>query len=53
MDVAAPVGKTRNVGVCILLFVVTLGLYGLYWSFKTHEELKQHSGEGLAVSSAS
>jgi hypothetical protein len=40
-------GQPRSIGVCILLFVITLGFYGWYWSYKTHEEIKQHSGEGL------
>jgi drug/metabolite transporter superfamily protein YnfA len=30
-----------------LLFVVTLGFYGWYWAYKTHEEMKQHTGDGL------
>ena len=44
---AQPVGQPRSIGVCILLFIVTLGFYGWYWSYKTHEELKQHTGDGL------
>ena len=44
---ARPAGMPRNIGICILLFVITLGFYGWYWAFKTHEEMKQHSGEGL------
>ena len=40
-------GKPRGIGFGILLFVVTLGIYGWYWAFKTHEEMKQHTGEGL------
>jgi hypothetical protein len=42
-----PRGHRRGVGLGILLFVITLGFYGWYWSFKTHEEMKQHTGEGL------
>src|SRR3954453_7541787 len=42
-----PVGQPRNIGICILLFVVTLGFYGWYWAYKTHEEIKEHSSEGL------
>ena len=30
-----------------MLYIVTLGLYGWYWVFKTQEEMKQHTGEGL------
>jgi drug/metabolite transporter superfamily protein YnfA len=35
------------VGFGILLFIVTFGFYGLYWVFKTQEEMKQHTGDGL------
>jgi drug/metabolite transporter superfamily protein YnfA len=41
------VGQPRSTGLCILLFIVTLGFYGWYWAYKTQEEVKQHSGEGL------
>src|SRR2546423_15602332 len=40
-------GQPRRVGVCILLFVITLGFYGWYWAYKTHEEMKQETGDGL------
>jgi Na+/proline symporter len=42
-----PIGQPRGVGFVILLTIVTLGIYSLYWVFKTQEELKQHTGEGL------
>jgi hypothetical protein len=42
-----PHGKRRGIGLGFLLFIVTLGFYGWYWAFKTHDELKQHTGEGL------
>ena len=41
------IGKIRPTGITILLFIVTLGIYGFVWYFKTHEEMKQHSGQGL------
>jgi hypothetical protein len=44
---AGPVGKIRNTGTCILLFIVTLGIYGWFWYFNTHEEMKRNSGEGI------
>lgn len=44
---AGTVGKVRGTGVCILLTVVTLGIYPLVWWFQTHEEMKRHSGQGL------
>jgi hypothetical protein len=42
-----PIGQLRGTGVSILLFVVTLGIYGWVWYFKTHDEMKQHSGQGV------
>jgi uncharacterized BrkB/YihY/UPF0761 family membrane protein len=42
-----PFGRPRGIGFGILLFIVTLGIYGLYWVFKTQEEVKEHSGQGI------
>jgi len=42
-----PAGQPRSIGVCILLFVITFGFYGWYWAYKTHEEMKQETGDGL------
>ena len=42
-----PVGQPRGIGFGILLFIVTLGFYGWYWVFKTEEEMKQHTGDGI------
>ena len=42
-----PLGHRRGIGFGILLYVVTFGLYGWYWVFKTQEETKEHTGEGL------
>lgn len=37
----------RNINKTILLAVVTLGIYAIYWTYKTHEELKTSTGEGM------
>ena len=42
-----PVGEVRSSGVAMLLFVVTFGIYGWYWWFKVHEEMKRHTGQGI------
>jgi Domain of unknown function (DUF4234) len=42
-----PLGRPRGIGFGILLFIVTLGFYAWYWVYKTMEEMKQHTGEGL------
>jgi hypothetical protein len=44
---SGPAGKIRGTGGCVLLTIVTLGFYTWYWYFKTHEEMKRHSGVGL------
>lgn len=42
-----PLGQPRGIGFGILLFIITIGFYSWYWVFKTQEEVKQHSGEGV------
>jgi len=42
-----PLGQQRGIGFGILMFIITLSIYGYYWAYKTHEELKQHTGDGL------
>jgi hypothetical protein len=42
-----PVGHRRNVLFVLLIGLITLGIYTLYWAYKTHEEMKQHTGDGL------
>ncbi len=44
---SGPIGAVRGTGVCMLLTVVTLGIYPLVWFYKTHEEMKRHTGQGL------
>jgi hypothetical protein len=42
-----PVGQVRGTGLQMLLFVVTLGVWGFVYYFQTHEEMKRHTGEGV------
>jgi hypothetical protein len=42
-----PLGRPRGIGFAILLFIITISLYGWYWVYKTQEEMKQHTGDGL------
>jgi hypothetical protein len=42
-----PVGKVRSTWAVIGLSIITFGIYSLYYYFATHEEMKQHSGEGV------
>ncbi len=43
----AQIGRIRSTGTCFLLMIVTLGIYSLVWYFKTHDEMKRHTGEGI------
>ncbi len=42
-----PIGKIRSTWAVIGLSIITFGIYGLYYYFAAHEEMKQHSGDGL------
>jgi Domain of unknown function (DUF4234) len=42
-----PLGQRRGVAFVILISIITLGIYHLYWTYKTYEEMKQHTGDGL------
>jgi Domain of unknown function (DUF4234) len=42
-----PVGNTRSIGLSILWFVLTLSIYGFIWVYKTQEEIKRYSGNGV------
>ncbi len=41
------IGKQRKIGLQILVAIVTVGLYGVYWAYSSHEEIKQYSGDGV------
>jgi Domain of unknown function (DUF4234) len=42
-----PLGQPRGIGFGIIIFIITIGIYGLYWSFKTFDELEQHTMKGI------
>jgi len=42
-----PLGQPRGVAFVIIISIITLGIYSLYWVYKTQEEMKQHTGDGL------
>jgi hypothetical protein len=41
------IGTVRGTGFAMLMFIITFGIYGLYWYFVTHEEMKRHTGTGI------
>ena len=47
VSTTGPLGQPRGIGFAILLAIVTLGIYTLYWVFKTQDEVKEHSGIGV------
>jgi hypothetical protein len=42
------VGKERPVGIMILLYIVTLGIYSLFWAYAVNDELKSATGRGMS-----
>jgi hypothetical protein len=42
-----PAGHPRNVLFVLLISLITIGIYTIYWAYKTHEEMNQHTGDGL------
>jgi hypothetical protein len=44
---AGPIGKPRSSLAVILLSLITIGIYGLYWQYKTFQEMKDHTGQGI------
>ncbi|HEX3826724.1 MAG TPA: DUF4234 domain-containing protein [Sporichthyaceae bacterium] len=42
-----PPGTIRSTGTCVLLMIVTFGIYGIFWFGKTFGEIKRHTGQGL------
>jgi hypothetical protein len=41
------VGKVRSPLTVLLLGIVTLGIYSVVWYYKTFQEMKDYSGEGI------
>ena len=44
---AGPLGKRRKIGIQVLLSIVTFGIYGVYWAYISHDEVKQHTNDGV------
>ena len=44
---ARPLGKPRGWVVVFFLTLITLGIYGLVWTYKTFQEMKDYSGQGI------
>ena len=42
-----PVGNTRSIGLSILWAVLTIGIYTIIWTYKTQEEVKRYSRNGV------
>jgi hypothetical protein len=42
-----PIGHTRSIGLSILWAILTLSIYTFIWVYKTHDEIKRFSGNGV------
>jgi tetratricopeptide (TPR) repeat protein len=47
-DLASPaIGVPRAIWKQVLLSILTLGYYGYYWAYRSHEDIARHSGSGF------
>ena len=44
---SAPLGQQRGPWFVALIGLITFGIYWIYWYYKTGDEVKRYSGEGL------
>lgn len=42
-----PAGKTRNAWAVVGLSLITLGIYRIYWEYRSFKDLKDFTGEGI------
>lgn len=42
--------QPRSVGLCIVLSIVTCGIYGIYWFYHVHEDVQTVCGRPMSVS---
>jgi uncharacterized protein DUF4234 len=42
-----PIGNTRSIGLSILWAILTLGIYTFVWVYKTHDEIRRYSNNGV------
>jgi Domain of unknown function (DUF4234) len=42
-----PLGETRSILLSILWAILTLGIYAFVWVYRTQEEIKRYSGNGI------
>jgi hypothetical protein len=48
VDPGRPIGHQRGPGFVIVMYIVTLGIYGLYWVYKSYEEMKAYRKQGVS-----
>ena len=44
---SGPLGQPRGVAFVVVMTFITLGIYGLYWTYVTFDELRNHTATGL------
>jgi hypothetical protein len=42
-----PLGQPRGIAFVIVISIITFGIYHLYWTYVTFDEMKRRTGEGL------
>ena len=44
-----PVGKERNPWAVVGLTIITLGIYRIYWEYRSFKDLQEFTGEGIGA----
>jgi hypothetical protein len=44
---SAQLGLIRSTGMSVFLYLITFGIYGFFWFYAVHNEMKRHTGNGL------
>ena len=42
-----PIGEQRKPWKVVVFTLITFGVYGVYWAYRSHEDIKLHTGEGI------
>jgi hypothetical protein len=42
-----PIGQQRGTGFAIVMSIVTIGIYAIYWIYKSYKEVNAYRGQGV------
>jgi len=42
-----PIGQQRKPWKVVVFILITFGIYAAWWAYRSHEDIKRHTGEGV------